>query len=282
MNSARKSPKPVVKWAGGKRQLLDEIKSLAPKEYNTYFEPFVGGGAVLFCLQPQNAVINDLNSELVCMYKVIKNNPLGLIDELRELSNNVDVFNYIRSLDRNHDEFKKLSDLKKAARLIYLNKTCYNGLYRVNANGEFNTPFAYNKNPLICDANNIISVHDYFVRVDIDIKNTDFEKSVTNAQTGDFVYFDPPYDPISLSAAFTSYSKEGFDKNAQKRLAKLCIDLTDRGVKVMVSNSNTEFVRELYSAKCFKIHIVEAGRAINSKAEGRGKIEEVIITNYEV
>lgn len=271
---------PVVKWVGGKRQLLDEIIPLFPSEFNCYYEPFFGGGAVLFRKKPKKAVINDLNGDLIKVYRCIKDDPESLIEELKKYKNDKEEFYKERELDRDKTAFAMLSDVRKAARLIYLNKTCFNGLYRVNSAGEFNTPFAAYKKPNIVNAEAIRAVHAYFNENDITIMEGDFAHAVAGAKKGDFVYFDPPYDPISNSAAFTGYSEDGFGKSEQKRLCKLCEDLTNRGVKIMLSNSSTDFIHNLYNDPKYKVRVVRAKRAINSIGTKRGEVDEVLITNY--
>ena len=272
---------PVVKWVGGKRQLLDEILPAFPKRFGTYFEPFFGGGAVLFARQPKKALINDLNADLIRVYIAIRDNPEELIRELKKFENTKECFYAQRELDRDKSSFNKLTDIQKAARLIYLNKTCYNGLYRVNSAGEFNTPFGAYKNPNIVNEVTIMAIHSYLTKNEITIAQGDFSAAVERAQKGDFVYFDPPYDPVSTSAAFTGYNEGGFDKKEQIRLRDLCLSLVKKGVYVMVSNSATEFIKELYSDPCFRIKIVKAKRSINSDGAKRGEVDEVLITSYE-
>lgn len=269
---------PFLKWVGGKRQLMPAINELLPRKYSAYYEPFVGGGAVLFEIQPQKAIVNDFNAELVNTYNVIKNNPEELIEDLKSHLNESDYFYNIRALDRQAG-FDELSDLKKASRVIYLNKTCYNGLYRVNNSGEFNSPFGKYKNPNIVNDVTIRAVSKYFNSNDITIINEDFENAVKNIRKGAFVYFDPPYDPVSKSSNFTGYVQGGFDTFDQVRLKELCDTLDKKGVNFLVSNSATQFIVELYSK--YDITFVEANRAINSDASKRGRVEEVLIRNYE-
>lgn len=273
---------PFVKWAGGKTQLLDKLYSLMPKEFNNYFEPFVGGGSFFLSLAPAKAVINDFNSELICAYKCFQDAHLYncLINELikHEQNHSEEYFYQIRSLDKDPN-FLNLPIYVRAGRMIYLNKTCFNGLYRVNSKGFFNVPSGKKAKVTTFDRANFESLKDYFMNNDISILNGDFENAVKNAKEGDFVYFDPPYDTIENKNSFTSYAKNDFGKEEQKRLASLYKRLSAKGVKAMLSNHNTTFINELYSG--FKIHVVNAKRMINSKADGRGDVEEVIITNYE-
>lgn len=271
--------KPITKWVGGKRQLLPNIHDLMPNEYNKYYEPFVGGGALFFSLAPSKAVINDFNSDLINLYKVIRDNPYELCEKLKEHSNmNSKEYYYdIRDMDRN-GTINKLNEIEKAARILYMLKVDFNGLYRVNKKNQFNVPYGRYKNPKIADIDNIVSVSNYFNNSDIKFMNKDFESSVIDAKNGDFVYFDPPYLPISTTSSFTSYTSDGFTLDDQKRLKKLFFSLDKKGVKVMLSNSDVDLIRDLY--KDAKIHYVKASRSINSKGDKRGKVGEVIITNY--
>lgn len=269
---------PFLKWAGGKRQLLPEIRKYIPKRINTYYEPFIGAGAVLFDLQKKKAVINDVNSELVNTYNVIKNNIDELIEDLQKHENEQDYFYEIRDLDRK-PEYNDLTEIERASRLIYLNKTCFNGLFRVNSQGQFNVPFGKYKNPNIVNEIVLRAVHQYLVNNEVEILNGDFAQAVTNAKKGDFVYFDPPYDPVSDTSSFTGYALNGFGKEEQERLRDLFVDLDKRGCKVLLSNSATDFIKDLY--KDFHIEIVGASRSINSVSSKRGKIDEVLVMNYE-
>lgn len=269
---------PFLKWAGGKRQLLPEIRKYIPKKYNTYYEPFVGAGAVLFDLQPNKVVINDINSELINTYKVIQNNIDDLIVELRKHKNDPDHFYKIRDLDRSED-FEKLTSIEKSSRLIYLNKTCFNGLFRVNSQGQFNVPFGKYKNPQIVNEAVLRAVHNYLNTANVTILNEDFEKALSKAKKGDFIYIDPPYDPLSNTSSFTGYNLDGFNRDDQERLRDVFEELDKRGCKVLLSNSATDFIKDLY--KDYHIEIVSASRNINSIASKRGKIDEVLVMNYE-
>jgi DNA adenine methylase len=277
-------PKPFVKWVGGKRQLIQQFKDMnlyPPFGFNpekaTYFEPFVGGGAMFFDLLPEKSVLSDMNLELVTTYNVIKNNVEALIKKLKEhqKKNNKEYFLKIRTQD-----IKKLSDVNIAARFIYLNRTGFNGLYRVNRSGQFNVPYADNKNPLICDEENLCKAHDAMKHTKI--LHQDYKKVLEKAKKGDFIYFDPPYYPVNKTSSFTSYTKEEFLEKEQKELKDVFVELHKRGCYVMLSNSDTKFINELYSGldKKIKIRKVFAGRAINSKGTGRGKIKEVVVINY--
>ncbi|PWA11055.1 DNA methyltransferase [Pueribacillus theae] len=269
---------PFLKWAGGKRQLLPEIRKYVPVYCNTYYEPFVGAGAVLFDLQPSVAVINDVNKELINTYMVIRDHVDELIEDLKKHKNEKDYFYEIRNIDR-RDDYHELSPVQRASRIIFLNKTCFNGLFRVNSKGQFNVPFGQYKNPKIVNETVLRAVHHFLKDHKVTILNTDFEKAVCHAQEGDFVYLDPPYDPVSNTSSFTSYSLNGFGKEEQLRLRDLFVDLDKRGCKVLLSNSSTDFILGLY--KDYKIEIVQASRNINSKSSGRGKIPEVLVRNYE-
>lgn len=273
--------KPFVKWAGGKRQIVDKLLMYAPDEFNTYYEPFVGGGALLFELSPKKAVINDSNKELINVYNVLRNEEkfkkMCSILNTYEKNNSEEFYYELRNKDRNKSSFDRLSDYKRAGRTIYLNKACFNGLYRVNSKNEFNVPFGKKTKVNTYDIGNLITVSNYLTMNDIKILNVDFEDSVKAAQKGDFIYFDPPYD--SETSIFNSYTEAGFGKEEQRRLAKVYKELSNKGCYVMLSNNNTTLIKELY--KDFNIHIIEAKRSINSNGKKRGKVEEVIITNYK-
>ena len=273
--------KPFVKWAGGKRQVIDKLCEYAKDEFDTYYEPFIGGGALLFELSPKKAVINDSNKELMNVYQVLcdenKFKKMCNILNHYETEHNEEFYYEIRNKDRNKNSFSRLSDYKKAARTIYLNKACFNGLYRVNSKNEFNVPFGKKEKVNTYDGGNLITVSNYLTMNDIKIMNVDFEAAVKDAKKGDFVYFDPPYD--SDTHTFNSYTEEGFNKEQQRRLAKVFKELDQKGVYVMLSNHNTILVNELY--KDYHFHTIEAKRNINANGKKRGKIEELIITNYE-
>lgn len=270
---------PFVKWVGGKRQLLKEIEKHIPDQFTRYYEPFVGGGAVLFHLQPKNAVINDQNEELINLYNVIKHSPDELIADLRRHKNEEEYFYDIRLLDREKNTYLKLTSIQRASRIIFLNKTCYNGLFRVNSAGEFNAPFGRYKNPAIVNEITVKAVSSYLSKNNVQILNTDYKKSLSRIRKGSFVYFDPPYDPVSDSSNFTGYTKNGFNKEDQVQLRNLCDKLHAKGIKFLLSNSSTDLIRDLYQN--YSITTVSAKRAINSKASGRGEIEEVLVKNYE-
>jgi len=275
--------KPFVKWVGGKRQLLKQFRDLGlypPEGFdaskNTYFEPFVGGGAVFFDLLPQKAILSDSNKDLVITYNVIKNKVEELIKSLKKHKHEKEYFLKIRAKKVN-----TLSDIEIASRFIYLNRTCFNGMYRVNSKGEFNVPFGDNKNPLICDVENLKKVSLALQKVTIN--HADYKNVLKKAKKGDFIYFDPPYYPINKTSSFTAYTADAFLDKEQIGLRDTFYELHIRGCFVMLSNSDTPFINKIYSElkdKKIKISKVQAGRAINSKGTGRGKITEVLVTNY--
>ncbi len=269
---------PFLKWAGGKRQLLPIIRKYIPQKYGTYYEPFIGAGAVLFDIQPTVGMINDSNTELINCYKVIRDSIDELILDLRQHKNEKEYYYAIRDLDRDSN-FKKLDPIQRASRIVYLNKTCFNGLFRVNSAGQFNVPFGSYNNPKILDEIVLKAVHHYLSTKNIQIMNVDFEQSVKDAKKGDFIYFDPPYDPVSDTSSFTGYDLNGFGKNEQKRLRDVYKKLSDKGCFVLLSNSATDFILGLY--KDFHVEKVAASRNINSVATGRGKIDEVLVMNYD-
>lgn len=270
---------PVVKWVGGKRQLLEDFDPLFPKSITSYCEPFLGGGAVLFKLQPNTAFVNDVNSDLIQMYEVIRDNVNELIAALENHPNEEDHFYCIRDWDRDKAQYENLTKIERAARIIYLNKTCYNGLFRVNNAGEFNTPFGHYKNPNIVNAPTLKAVSNYFQQAKIVFSSLDYAEVLAGVGKGTFVYLDPPYDPVSDTANFTGYSKGGFDRAAQIRLRECCDDLHRRGIKFMLSNSATDFIKNEYAT--YNVTIVKAKRAINSNAAKRGQVDEVVVRNYE-
>ena len=271
---------PFVKWAGGKRQLLTQIRERMPETYNNYFEPFVGGGAVVFELLPEKAVINDINKALINAYKQICDDPESFISTVTHLDSEMweDGKKYYYALrERYNDKLMKDEfDIELAALFVFINKHCFNGLYRVNSKNEFNVPFGKKTKVNTYEGDNLITVSNYLTMNDVRILCCDFEDAVINAKKGDFVYFDPPYD--SDTATFNSYTEDGFGKDEQRRLAKVFKDLDSCGCYVMLSNHNTHLVNDLYNG--YNIHVIEAKRNINANANGRGNVEEVIITNY--
>ena len=267
--------KPFIKWAGGKRQLIKELIKLLPANYNRYFEPFIGGGALFFAIQPKNAYISDINPELINLYNVVKNDVDLLINDLIKYKNTEDYFYKIRNLDRK-PSYKKFSKVRKASRFIYLNKTCYNGLYRTNSKGYFNVPFGSYKNPNIIDKQNLKACSELLKKTEI--VSSHFLAIENEIKTGDFVYFDPPYIPINKTSSFTKYYKDDFNIDEQIKLKELCDRLTKKNIYFMLSNSYSKLILNLY--KQYNIKKIKATRTINSKANKRGAINELIITNY--
>jgi DNA adenine methylase len=270
--------RPILKWAGGKGQLLQQYGSFWPKQVRDYYEPFLGGAAVYFHLQNSGLVnanergvyLSDSNRELINLYQQIQlgTEPMLKILEKHQKLHSEAYFYQVRAKDN-----RRMSRRHRAARTIYLNRTCFNGLYRVNSKGQFNVPFGRYTNPNIVDAPRLLAAHSALQGAELSFK--DFAKAVKTAQPGDFVYFDPPYVPLSTSSSFTAYAKGGFGPEEQQRLAKVFRELAARGVQVMLSNSETEVVRELYQ-DCH-IEVVQANRMINSKADGRAPIAELVV-----
>ncbi len=274
------SPAPVVKWVGGKRQLLDSILPLLPARMPLYCEPFAGGAALLFALRPERAVVNDLNAELMALYRVIRDDVEALVTDLGRHENSPEYFYALRNLDRNQEAFAALSPVERASRLLYLNRTCYNGLYRVNAAGQFNTPYGRYRNPNIVNAEGLRAVSAYFNAADIRFESRDFAAVLDDLPGASFVYLDPPYDPLSRTSSFTSYSRGGFGREEQIRLKECCDRLTRRGIRFLLSNSATPFILDLYREYAEWTTLVDARRAVNSVAEGRGAVREVLVRNY--
>ena len=271
----RVTAKPFVKWAGGKTKLLLELIARLPESYNNYHEPFLGGGALYFNLLPENAILSDRNFELILCYKVIRDFIDDLIIDLKRHVYEKDYYYSLREADRD-DSFLAWDSVRRASRFIYLNKTCYNGLYRVNSKGQFNVPFGKYTNPTICDEENLRACSEILQGVTVEAR--DYLTIEVNANSGDFVYLDPPYHPINETSDFTTYTPGGFGAEDQQYLADMCIDLSKRGVKFMLSNSDCEFIRSLYQG--FNIEQVQATRSVNSKSNKRGKVNELIIRNY--
>jgi len=274
---------PFVKWAGGKSQLLGQFELFFPPHFNRYVEPFVGGGAVFFHLYNQGwisdgVILNDLNKELMTCYEVIRDQVDELIEELRRhepYKTEKSYFYEIRGWDR-RPSFKERSPVERAARTIFLNRTCYNGLYRVNSRGQFNVPFGSYKNPMICDEGNLRAVSQALQGVEL--RSEDFEHCVEWAGPGDFFYLDPPYHPLSETASFTSYTSDDFGEDDQRRLERALRQLDEKGCFAMLSNSYTPFIQKLYVNR--RQEVVNATRAISCKGDGRGSILELVILNY--
>lgn len=270
---------PFVKWAGGKRQLLDKISERLPQTYNNYFEPFIGGGAVLFDLQPERAVINDINASLINAYRIIANSPNEFIENVRKVDSNIgdNGKEYYYSLREHYNDklMREEFDVELAALFVFLNKHCFNGLYRVNGKGLFNVPYNNSKKKSI-DVESIFQVSEYLKKVTI--LQGDFEAACLNAKAEDFVFFDSPYAPLNPTS-FESYTKEGFDVESHERLAKLFDRLTEKGCYCMLTNHNTEFINKLYGNKGYRMDVVSVKRMINADASKRTG-EEIIICNY--
>lgn len=254
---------------------MHELLENLPENYGRYFEPFIGGGALFFELQPDNAYISDMNEELINLYQTVRDEVDKLIDDLRKHDVSKEYFTKIRNVDR-LKAYKNWSSIQKASRLIYLNRTCFNGMYRVNSKGEFNVPFGYYKNPRIVDKSNLKNCSTLLQRTEIVC--ADFSEILKKVKNGDFVYFDPPYVPLSETSSFTSYTKAGFNLSMQSKLRNVCDELNSMGVKFLLSNSDTKLVNELYAK--YSIKKIFANRQINANADGRGKITEVLVRNY--
>lgn len=273
---------PVLKWAGGKRQLVEVIKKYMPAHFSRYYEPFVGAGAVLLDIQPKDAVINDYNKELINVYEVVRDEPEQLIKLLKihERKHSKEYYYIIRGKDRNQNDFDRQSAVEMAARTVYLNKTCYNGLFRLNANGFFNTPIGRYTRPSIVSSDKIRNLSRYLNSVHIIIRNGDFEQSLYDVSRNDFVYLDPPYHPVSRTSTFTNYTSTGFSFEEQKRLREVCDKMTRDGVKFLESNSDTPEIRSLY--KNYSIVPITARRSINPTADKGARIGELLIYNYDI
>ena len=266
---------PIVKWAGGKTRLLEQLLERRPIQFRRYFEPFLGGGAMFFRLAPARAVLSDLNDDLMNVYRCVAWHVEAVIQRLAAHKRNHAHDYYYAVRERWNNRKLLRADVERAAAFIYLNKTCYNGLYRVNQRGNFNVPIGRYSEPKIYDADQLRAASRALQRADLATGH--FAERVENAGPGDFVYFDPPYDPVSRTANFTGYTAASFGDDDQYELARIVGDLTDRGAFVMVSSSDTPYIRDLYRG--FSIETVEVARAINSRASARGPVSELIITN---
>lgn len=284
------NPRPFLKWVGGKRQLIDQMERFFPLEFNNYVEPFVGGGAIFFWLFRcgkirHNALLNDKNKELINCYRVVQSEVEELISclkilekkyfERKKTAEEEKYYYEIRAWDREKDFATKYSAVEKASRTIFLNKTGYNGLYRVNKKGHFNVPFGKYKNPTICDPDNLRSVAKALENVTITCG--EFENCLSNVDENDLVYFDPPYHPLSESSSFTSYTSDQFDESDQVRVRDIMWEISEKGCFALLSNSYCDFILDEYQN--FTVETLMAKRAINSDAEGRGEIKEVLIMN---
>ena len=276
------TPKPFVKWAGGKRQLIPILNENLPKTFGTYYEPFLGGGALLFHIlaerKAQKCSISDLNSDLVLTYTAIRNRIDELISSLKNHERNYqkDSKTYYYSVRESNPR----SEIEKTSRLLFLNRTCFNGLYRVNSKGKFNVPLGSYTNPNIVNEENLRSVSAILQSSKVAIKCRDFESVLRDAKKGDLVYFDPPYQPVSETANFTSYTNKSFTYEDLNRLAELCMKLDSKGCKVLLSNSDSKEVAEIFSNKSWKINKIQANRSINSNSKKRTGHFELLIKNY--
>jgi DNA adenine methylase len=266
------SLRPFLKWAGGKSKLIEQYIPYFPKSFKTYYEPFLGGGAVFFYLNPPSAFLADINPELVNTYHCVRDEVETLIQslEVHQLRHGKDYYYEIRQ--RNG-----ITQIERAARLIYLNKTCYNGLYRENSQGEFNVPIGKYKNPKICNSALLRAASIALRQAQIEVQSFEYILDYASG-SDDFVYFDPPYYPLSTTSSFTAYSRSSFSQDDQIRLRDVFAELARRGVKAMLSNSDCQFIRQLY--RDFNIYSISSLRRINSNASKRGLISEVLITSY--
>ena len=267
-------PTPFLKWAGGKGQLLEQMDPYFPEDFGRYHEPFLGGGAVFFHLSPRKAVLSDSNPELIHVYQMVKNCPIELMASLdvhRTRSMEESYFYEVRGICPD-----KLSSASRAARLVFLNKTCFNGLYRVNSKGEFNVPYGGYRHPTLYVGENLQLASAALQGAALHVE--DFRRACKRAVKGDLVYLDPPYQPLSRTSAFTDYTREGFGRRDQEDLAAIYRALDNRGCKVMLSNSSTPWLRELYRE--YHQITLKAKRAINCKGTGRGAIDELLVMNY--
>ena len=272
---------PFVKWAGGKTQLLPKIRPFYPRpdQYETYFEPFLGGGAVYFDLRPKSGFLSDSNAELINAYTVVRTNVDSLILRLTRFAER-----YRKSPEATYYQVRDEWDeprrdpVERAAGLIFLNKTCYNGLYRVNRDGKFNVPWGKRKNPTICEREKLLAASDALHRAVI--RCTDFHEALSLASSGDFVYLDPPYKPVSKTASFTGYTKDQFTMNDQISLAQALVELDRKGVRFLLSNSFSKDLQSLYRKHAFQLTYVTAPRAISCNPKTRGQTKELLVRNY--
>ena len=275
-------PRPFVKWAGGKRQLLDELEKNYPKKFDTYFEPFLGGGAVMFNLlgkrPDMKCHVSDLNSDLILAYLAIRDKVTEVIESLE---------NHSKKYEKNQSQYyyhvresEPTSHIEKVSRLIFLNKTCFNGLYRVNSKGKFNVPLGRYTNPNIVNRENLLTVSRILQSSNLEFFCRDFEQSLHDIKKGDFVYFDPPYQPVSQTANFTSYTNKSFTDDDLERLANLAEKLDSMGCKVLLSNSKSKIVENSFSSSKWKIKEIRVNRAINSNSKKRTGHSELLVKNY--
>lgn len=270
--------KPIVQWVGGKRQLLPIIKKFLPDNIEYYCEPFLGGGALFFDIQPTSGIVNDINKDLIEMYEVVKYDVDILIDLLRSYENTKEFYYFIRALDRDIDTYKCMSKIDRASRLIYLNKTCYRALFRVNKKGQFNSPYGYYKNVDIVNEETLRAVSKYLNNSDIQFYHEDYSIIFDKLPSNSFVYIDPPYDVPQTGTNSAWYVKDAFDRNEQIRLYENCKKLDSKGIKFMVSNYATDFIKDLYRE--YNITVVQSRPSIRSDITKGAMVDEVIIRNY--
>ncbi|MDQ5951169.1 MAG: adenine methylase [Patescibacteria group bacterium] len=279
----KQKARPFVKWAGGKTRVVPLMLDFFPEEFNRYYEPFLGGGALYFSISPQNGCLNDINCVLIEAYLHIRDDLEGIIKDLNKIQRIYYSLDGIESKSKfyyeQREKFNSLNktSLHRSALFIFLNKTGYNGMYRENASGKFNIPFGKRLKPIICDSDNLTQVSN--VLKQIDIKCGSYDKALKEAKSGDFIYFDPPYEPLNRTSSFTEYQAGGFVQDDQRKLSKVFKKLSDKGCKVMMSNSTADLVYELYDE--YFINKISVSRGINATKSKRDKIEELIITNYE-
>lgn len=272
-------PRPFIKWVGGKAKLLDQLGPMLPKFSGRYFEPFLGGGAMFFHLAPKQATISDINPELVNLYQVVRDDVELLVSDLRSQHQyTADYYYYLRALDRDVEAFSRINPIKRASRFIFLNKTCFNGLWRETTNGFMNAPMGRYKNPNWCDSDNLRATSKALQGVEINCGS--FSTLLSRGKPlglNDFLYLDPPYMPVDQNS-FTSYSKQGFDMDDQIALRDFCHQIDRNGAKFMLSNSSAPILREMYQD--YRIDTIYANRNINSKASNRGPVPEIVVRNY--
>ena len=274
--SRRPTPRPFLKWVGGKTQLLEQLLGRIPDNIGTYYEPFIGGGALFFALKPERALLGDFNAELIGTYRAVRDELPMLIKALEGHYYEKNYFYDVRALKP-----ETLSSTEAAARTIFLNRAGFNGLYRVNSKGEFNVPFGRYTNPLICDHENLEACSSLLQGAEL--QQGSFETVLEQTKDGDFTYLDPPYVPLSKTSNFTGYVANGFGPDHQKRLADLLVQLHRKGVRFMLSNAGCEDSRKLYRdlpIPGLRIETVQARRSVNSRSSARGKVDEILVLNY--
>lgn len=274
----RTDVRPFLQWAGNKTRLLPIIRQHIPAYYDRYYEPFLGSGAVLFDLQPPRFLVSDANGELINLYGIVKSQPKALLREVTRHRNTKCHYHAVREIDRHPTRFSKLSDLQRAARTLYLNRTGYQGLYRVNRQGQFNTPYGYRTGSALPKPDTLLAASRYLNSPGGCVENADFERALAKAHSGSFVYFDPPYDPLSATAHFTAYTPGGFSADDQRRLKRLCDALHQRGCRFLLSNAATPFILDLYQG--YAAEVLTVRRSINAAKAGQRQVQELLIRNY--